>query len=162
MPLGLFNTPASLQGYINKILAEKLDIFVIVYLHDIFIFTEDPGQAHVDAVWWVLEVLRRHGLFAKLKKCQFHKDKVCFLKYVVSANGVPIEDGRIKAVKNWPEPKSVRDIQVFLSLVNFYWSFIQDLSKIARSLTLMLRISSPTGSWIILQSIDMADEDEVG
>ena len=51
MPFGLSNAPASFQGYINKILAEKLDIFIIVYLNDILIYTEDPGQAHVNAVW---------------------------------------------------------------------------------------------------------------
>ena len=43
MPFGLFNTPTRFQDYINKILAEKLDIFVIVYLDNIFIYTEDPG-----------------------------------------------------------------------------------------------------------------------
>ena len=83
MPFGLSNAPASFQGYINKILAEKLDIFVIVYLDDILIYTEDPGQGHVEAVRWVLDVLRRHGLFANLKKCRFHKDEVRFLGYVV-------------------------------------------------------------------------------
>ena len=50
MPFGLSNAPASFQGFINKILTKKLDIFVIVYLDNIFIYTEDPGQAHVDAV----------------------------------------------------------------------------------------------------------------
>ena len=50
MPFGLSNAPASFQGYINKILAEKLDIFVIVYLDDIPIYTEDPGQGYVEAV----------------------------------------------------------------------------------------------------------------
>ncbi len=39
----LFNTPASFQGYINKILTEKLDIFVIIYLDNILIYTKDPG-----------------------------------------------------------------------------------------------------------------------
>ena len=85
MPFGLSNASASFQGYINKILAKKLDIFVIVYLDDILIYTEDPGQPHVDAVWWVLEELRRNGLFANLKKCRFHKDEVRFLGYVVWA-----------------------------------------------------------------------------
>ena len=47
---GLSNAPASFQGYINKILAEKLDIFVIVYLDDILIYIEDQGQGHVEAV----------------------------------------------------------------------------------------------------------------
>ena len=50
MPFGLSNAPASFQGYINKILAEKLDIFVIVYLDDILIYTKDLGQAHINAV----------------------------------------------------------------------------------------------------------------
>ena len=50
MLFGLSNAPASFKGYINKILAEKLDVFVIVYLDDILIYTENAGQAHVDAV----------------------------------------------------------------------------------------------------------------
>ena len=51
MPFGLFNAPATFQGYVNKILAEKLDIFVIVYLDDILIYTEDPGQPHIEAMY---------------------------------------------------------------------------------------------------------------
>ncbi len=50
IPFGLSNAPASFQGYINKILAENLDIFVVVYLDDILIYTEDPRQPHVEAV----------------------------------------------------------------------------------------------------------------
>ena len=51
MSFDLSNAPASFQGYINKILANKLDIFVIVYLDDILIYTENPGQPHVDVVY---------------------------------------------------------------------------------------------------------------
>ncbi len=50
MPFGLTNVPATFQGYINKILAEKLDVFVIVYLDDIFIYTESEGKEHVQAI----------------------------------------------------------------------------------------------------------------
>ncbi len=50
MPFGFSNASASFQGYINKILTEKLDIFIVVYLDDILIYTEDPGQTHVEAV----------------------------------------------------------------------------------------------------------------
>ena len=78
MPFELSNTPASFQGYINKILVKKLDVFVIVYLDDIFIYTKDQDQGHVEVVWWVLDLLRKNGLFANLKKCRFYKDKVCF------------------------------------------------------------------------------------
>ncbi len=46
----LTNVPATFQGYINKILAEKFDIFVIVYLDDILIYTENEGKEYVEAV----------------------------------------------------------------------------------------------------------------
>ena len=72
MPFNLSNAPARFQGYVNKILAEKLDVFVIVYLHDILIYTKDVSQGHVEAVRWVLRELPKHGLFANLKKCRFH------------------------------------------------------------------------------------------
>ena len=135
----LSNAPASFQGYINKILIEKLNVFVIVYLDDILIYIKDEGQGHVEAVQWVLDLLQKNGLFANLKKCWFHQDEVCFLGYVMSAQGVQIEDERIEAVRNWPESKWVRDIQVFLSFANFYWCFIQGFSKIAKLLTSIIR-----------------------
>ena len=107
MPFGLSNAPASFQGYINKILAEKLNIFVIVYLDDILVYTEDQGQGHVEAVRWVLDLLRKNGLFANLKKCWFYKDEVRFLGYVVLSQGIRMEDKRIEVIRNWPKPKSV-------------------------------------------------------
>ena len=107
MPFGLTNAPASFQGYINKILAEKLDVFVIVYLDDILIYTNDDGDGHVSAVQWVLEQLKKFSLFANLKKCQFHQEEVRFLGYMVSSKGIRMEDEKIEAVKQWPEPQSV-------------------------------------------------------
>ena len=139
MLFGLSNAPATFQGYINKTLAEKLDIFVIVYLDDILIYTEDPGQPHVEAVRWVLDQLRKYLLFANLKKCRFHQDEVCFLGYVVSSKGISMQVKRIEVVRKWPEPKSVWDIQVFLGFANFYCRFIKGFSKIAVPLTSMLK-----------------------
>ena len=110
MPFKLFNVPASFQGYINKILAKKLNIFVIIYLNDILIYIKDLGQSYIETVRWVLDILRRHRLFANLKKCQFYKDEVCFLGYIVLVQKVKIKDEQIKTIKNWPKPTSVRDI----------------------------------------------------
>ena len=110
MPFGLSNTLASFQGYINKILAEKLDIFVIVYLDDILIYIEDPGQGYIKVIWWILDILRKHSLYTYLKKCRFHKDEVRFFGYIVLAQRVKIEDKKIEAVKNWPKLTSVHDI----------------------------------------------------
>ena len=106
----LLNALASFQSYISKVVAKKLNIFVIAYLDNILIYTKDPAQAHLDAVWWILKKLRKHSPFVNFKKCQFYKNKVYFLKYIVSGKRVQMEDERIKEVKNWPEPKSMRDI----------------------------------------------------
>ena len=144
MLFGLSNAPNSFQGYINKILGKKLDIYIIVYLNDIFIYIEDPGQPHIDAVRWVLEQLRRHGLFINLKIRCFHQDEVRFLEFVVSAQGISIEENKIEAVKVWPEPKSIRDIQVFLGFANFYQRFIQGFSRIAALLISMLKTTAGT------------------
>ncbi len=50
IPFRLTNVPVTFQGYINKILAEKLDVFVIVYLDDIFIYTKSESEEHIQAV----------------------------------------------------------------------------------------------------------------
>ncbi len=50
IPFGLTNTSATFQSYINKILAEKLDGFVIVYLGDILIYIKNEGEDHVEAI----------------------------------------------------------------------------------------------------------------
>ena len=84
MPFGLTNAPASFQGYINKIFAEKLDIFVLVYLDNILNYIEDDGDGHVIAVQCVLKKFRKFSLYANLKKYRFYQDKVQFLGYVVS------------------------------------------------------------------------------
>lgn len=55
MPFDLSNILASFQDYINKMLAEKLVLFVVIYLDNILIYTKDLGQPHVKAVQWVLE-----------------------------------------------------------------------------------------------------------
>ncbi len=145
MPFRLTNTPATFQDYINKILAEKLDIFVIVYLDDILIYTKSESKEHIQAVRWVLDQLWKHSLYANLKKCRFYQDEVRFLGYIVSHHGIQIEEKQIKAVHDWSEPQSLRDIQVFLGFANFYYRFIQRFSRLAASLTSMLKTALPVG-----------------
>ena len=96
---GLFNAPANFQGYVNKILIEKLDVFIIVYLDNTLINTENAGQGHIKALQLVFGELWKHSLFANLKKCHFYKEKVCFLGYIISSQGIRMEEKRIDAIK---------------------------------------------------------------
>ena len=133
-----------------------------MYLDDILIYTEDPGQPHVEAVRWVLDQLRKYWLFANLKKCRFHQDEVRFLGNVVSAQGVRIEEERSEAAKTWPEPQSIRDIQFFLGFANFYRRCIQGFSKIAAPLTSMLKTTSWTSSSASVGRSTEADDPDGG
>ena len=99
---------------------QKLDIFIIVYLDDILIYNKDPGQPQVKAIYWVLNPLQKHFLFANLKKCRFYQDKICFLRYIILSKKISIEAKKIEVVKDWLEPKLVCDIQDFLTFANFY------------------------------------------
>lgn len=100
MFFGIFNTLANFHKYINKMLAKKLDIFVILYLNNILIYIKDLGQSHVDVVRWVLEQLQKYVLFVNLKKGQFHEDKIRFISFVILTQCIRIEEERIEAVKS--------------------------------------------------------------
>ena len=120
MPFSLSNASATFKRYVNKILAKKLDIFVVIYLDDILIYTKNPGQPHVETVCWILDQLQKHSLFANLKKYRFYQDEVCFLGYMVLSKGISMEAERIEIIKDWPKPKSVHNIPVFLGFANFF------------------------------------------
>ena len=99
MLFDLSNALATFQRYINKILAKKLDIFVIIYLDDILIYTNDPSYPHVKAVQWILDQLRKYSFFANLKKCQFHQEEIRFFGYVVFSKGISMEVKRIEVIR---------------------------------------------------------------
>ena len=110
MPFSLSNAPAIFQGYINKILAEKLDIFVVIYLDNILIYTKNPRQPYIEVVRWILNQFRKYSLFVNLKKCWFYQDEIRFLGYVVLSKEISMKVDKMEAIKDWLEPKSVQDI----------------------------------------------------
>lgn len=85
-------------------LAEKLNTFVFIYLDDIFVYMEDPRQGQVKAVWWILEIFRKYGLYANLKKCYFHQDEIRFLAFVIFKNRIRMKEKKINTVKKWFKP----------------------------------------------------------
>lgn len=140
IPFGFLNISVSFQGYINKILIEKLDLFVIIHLNDILIYTNKIDS--VDAVCWIFDKLRKHFLYNDLKKHCFHQEEGKFLGYVVFLQDVCIKNNRIKAICDQPQPQSIQNIQEFLKFANFYQQLILDFSWIAALLASMLGITS--------------------
>lgn len=121
-------------------LVKKFNIFITVYLDDILIYIEDPDQSYIVAIRQIHDVLKKHGFFANLNKCHFYINEICFFGYVILTQEIKIKEKRIKVIKNWLKPKSIKDIQIFLGFANFYYCFIQYFSRIAILLTSMLKI----------------------
>ncbi len=92
IPFWLTNILTTFQSYINKILAEKLNVFVIVYLNNILIYMKKEGKKHMEVVWWVLEQLQKYLLYDNLKKYRFRQKEVRFLSYIVSHQGIKMEE----------------------------------------------------------------------
>ena len=78
-------------------------------------------------------------MYLSLKKCDFFTTKVKCLGFMVSTNGVAMDQCWVAAIQEWPKPKSYHEVQVFLGFVNFYWRFIHHYSHIAGSLTGLLK-----------------------
>ena len=142
IPFGLTNAPAAFQRFMNDVFSDLLDVCVVVYLDDILIYSDDITQ-HWSHVKEVLKRLRKAGLYAKAEKCEFHSDSVEYLGYVLSPSGLTMSDAKVKTIQEWPEPKKVKDIQLFLGFANFYRHFIFNYSDIVIPLTRLTRKDTP-------------------
>ena len=114
----------------NHVLREYLGKFVVVYFDDILIYSKYLDE-HVIYVRLVLAKLREEKIFAKLKKCSFCMDKVNFLGFVVFSQGVEVDEEKVKAIREWPRPKSASEVRSFHGLSGFYRRFIRNFSTIA-------------------------------
>ncbi|MBW0476889.1 hypothetical protein O181_016604 [Austropuccinia psidii MF-1] len=138
MPLGLTNAPDSFQNLVNDIFEDILDIFVVVYLDDIMVFSSSEEE-HFKHVASVLQRLRDSNLFAKASKCLFHASSVEYLGYVVSSEGLKIYSPKFQQILNWTQPKNIKALQSFLGFSNFYHHLIKNYSKKISALTSLLK-----------------------
>ena len=136
MPFGLAIAPATFQNMMNEIFRDMIDLGVIIYLDDILIYSENE-QDHVlvALVKRVLECLQEHQLAIAPDKCEWHRSRVNFLDYIISPEGVEMDQEKIRTVVEWEAPDSVEGVQLFLGFANFYRRFIEGYSKLTHPLT---------------------------
>ncbi|MBW0493725.1 hypothetical protein O181_033440 [Austropuccinia psidii MF-1] len=134
MSFGLTTAPASFQNIVHDILYDLIDIYVVVYLDDIM-FISKSEEEHVTHVSTALARLRTNNLFAKASKFLFHASSVEYLGYVVSSEGLKMDQAKVQQILNWPHPTNLKAFQSFLGFSNFYRHFIKNYSKKISSLT---------------------------
>ena len=120
MPFGLCNAPATFQRLMERAMGDINLRNCLIYLNDIIIFS-DTFVAHLD---------RLEAVFQRLHTYKFFKKQVTYLGHVVSEEGIKTDPEKIRVLKNWPVPKSVKDVRKFLGFTGYYRRFIKGFSTI--------------------------------
>ncbi|KAH0694961.1 hypothetical protein KY285_022058 [Solanum tuberosum] len=134
MSFGLTNAPAAFMDLMNRVFKPYLDMFVIVFIDDILIYSRNE-EDHASHLRTVLQTLKDKELYAKFSKCEFWLKSVAFLGHIVSGDGIKVDTRKIEAVQNWPRPTSPTEIRSFLGLAGYYRRFVEVFSTIASPLT---------------------------
>jgi hypothetical protein len=134
----LTNAQAYFMYLMNSIFVEELDVFVVIFIDDILIYSKTQ-EDHAHHIHIVLQKLREHHLYAKFSKCEFWLEEVSFLGHILYKDGVAVDPSKVQDVLEWKQPRSVTDIRSFLGLAGYYRRFIENFSKIAKPMTELLK-----------------------
>ena len=115
-----------------------MDEFALVFFDDILIYSQNTGDHH-HHLRKALDILRAAKLYAKKSKCAFFVDKVAYLGFIVSKDGISLDPAKVEAVVSWLIPRNVLEVRGFLGLIGWCRIFIQKYAIIASALTDLLK-----------------------
>ncbi|GJX76150.1 putative CCCH-type zinc finger family protein [Tanacetum coccineum] len=138
MPFGLSNAPSTFMRVMNHVLKPFLQKCVVVYFDDILIYSPS-FEEHKQHLEKVLETLRQEKLYVNLKKCSFATSMVLFLGFVISDEGIKVDESKVRAIVEWPTPRSIHDVRSFHGLASFYRRFIRNFSSLVSPITECMR-----------------------
>ncbi|WVZ58363.1 LOW QUALITY PROTEIN: hypothetical protein U9M48_008642 [Paspalum notatum var. saurae] len=145
MPFGLTNAPSTFMRLMNEVLRPFIGLFVVVYFDDILIYSTSMHE-HLEHLRAVFDALRAARLFGNIEKCIFCTQRVAFLGYVVTPQGIEVDSSKIDAIREWPTPTTITQIRSFLGLAGFYRRFVPNFSSIAAPLHELTKKDAPF-SW---------------
>ena len=138
MPFGLTNAPSTFQATMNRLFLPYLRKFVIVFFDDILVYSTTL-TTHLEHLECVFACLQAHKFYVKRSKCVFGAATVEYLGHIISGRGVEMDPKKVAAVREWPVPKSQRQVRGFLGLAGYYRRFVQGYAAMVSPLTDLLR-----------------------
>ena len=138
MPFGLKNAPATFQRLMDEFL-EGLDERVIqVYMDDIIVFSRNLAEHRVH-LECLLKRIEEFGLKISVEKSNLCQPEVKFMGHIVSAEGARPNEEKVRAIKEMPVPRNVKEVRTFLGMMGYYRKFVANLAKKTEPLTALLR-----------------------
>ncbi|UYV76764.1 hypothetical protein LAZ67_14001975 [Cordylochernes scorpioides] len=147
MPFGLCNAPATFERMMDGLLKGLRWTICLCYLDDIVVFSDD-FEEHLRRLQLVLGCLRKAGLCLNPGKCRFGAKTITVLGHKVSGDGICLDPEKIRAVRDFPRPKSLKEVRSFLGLSSYYRRFIPNYAHMAQPLNALLKKDS-VFSWNI-------------
>lgn len=138
MPFGLKNAPATFQRVMDNILRGIQNEKCAVYLDDVIVYSTSLEE-HIQKLRSVFERFREANFKVQLDKSEFLRKEVAYLGHVVTPEGVKPNPEKIRAIKNYPIPKTTKQIKGFLGLLGYYRRFINNFAKLTKPLTKCLK-----------------------
>ena len=136
LPFGLTNAPLAFMRAMMQVLGDLKN--VMIYIDDIIIFNEDL-ETHLQTLKDVLDRLQKAGLKLKVKKCQFLSRELEYLGHKLNSEGLQMQEGKIKAILDYPAPTTIKALRRFLGMIGYYRPFIQNFATKAYPLTNLLK-----------------------
>ena len=133
LPFGLTSAPATFQRLMEQVLRGLHWKTALLYLDDVIVIAPD-FQTHLDRLSEVLERLQQAGLKLKPKKCELLQTRVKYLGHLVSPDGIATDPEKVEAIKEWPPPTCVKELQAFLGTAGYYRQYLPDFATVAKPL----------------------------
>jgi len=134
MPFGLTNALATFQSCMNHIFRGKMRKFVLVFIDDILIYSQ-TWEEHLQHIEVVLCILEEQHFYVKFSKCEFGLTEMLYLGHINAVDGVRVHEDKIKAIRDWPEPKNVTKLRWFVGICTYYRKFVKGFSQLVAPLT---------------------------
>ena len=131
MPFGLKNSAQAFQRLMDTVCA-SLD-FLFVYLDDILVASTNTEE-HAKHLRLLFKRLQQHGLVINVAKCQFGCDAINFLGHRVDHTGTLPKLDKVEAIRNFKKPATVKGLQEFVGMVNYYHRFVPSAAAILQPL----------------------------
>ena len=125
---GLTYASGSFQRFINHVLNSTED-FCFAYIDDIIVYSKNDHQ-HKQHLLQIAHRLNSYGLTLNMSKCILGVSELDVLGYKLTFDGITASNEKIAAVKNFPEPKTIKELRQFLGLVNYQRRFIKNAAEI--------------------------------